>query len=128
MPFPISWPAKVQLVLFGGTDRSFTTRSIQSLGALTRAHCSHTGGALTVLEYVKEKGLLQISGEDELVALVDEIIAGNPAQLAQFHGGKSIERGIALGRGGGGLRSSRVWGCTRQNICSSLYTMLLGAP
>ena len=87
MPSRISWPAKVQLVLFV-EPTGLLPRTQYNLEALTRAHWSYAGGALTVLEYVKEKGLLQISGEGELVALVDEIIAGNPTQLAQFHGGK----------------------------------------
>ena len=47
---------------------------------------------------VKEKGLVQMSDEGQLVALVQEIIAANPDQVQQFRDGKSKVIGFFVGQ------------------------------
>ncbi len=47
---------------------------------------------------VKEKGLSQMSDEGELVAIVREIIAANPAQVQQFREGKTKVIGFFVGQ------------------------------
>ncbi len=47
---------------------------------------------------VKEKGLVQMSDEGELVAMVREIIAANPEQVQQFREGKTKVIGFFVGQ------------------------------
>ncbi len=47
---------------------------------------------------VKEKGLVQMSDEGELQALVREIVAANPEQTRQFRDGKTKVLGFFVGR------------------------------
>jgi len=47
---------------------------------------------------VKDKGLVQMSDEGQLVALVQEIIAANPEQVQQFREGKSKVMGFFVGQ------------------------------
>ena len=47
---------------------------------------------------VKEKNLIQMSDEGELVAMVQEIIAANPDQVAQFKDGKTKLMGFFVGQ------------------------------
>ncbi len=47
---------------------------------------------------VKEKGLVQMSDEGELQALVREIVAANPEQAQQFRDGKTKVLGFFVGR------------------------------
>lgn len=47
---------------------------------------------------VKEKNLVQMSDEGELVALVREIIAANPEQVQQFRDGKTKVMGFFVGQ------------------------------
>jgi len=47
---------------------------------------------------VKEQGLVQMSDEGELVALVQEIIAANPDQVQQFREGKTKVIGFFVGQ------------------------------
>ncbi|PIE56067.1 MAG: Asp-tRNA(Asn)/Glu-tRNA(Gln) amidotransferase GatCAB subunit B [Desulfobulbus propionicus] len=47
---------------------------------------------------VQEKGLLQMSNEDELVALVREILEDNPDQVQQFRDGKTKVIGFFVGQ------------------------------
>ena len=47
---------------------------------------------------VKEKGLVQMSDAGELVAMVQEIIAANPDQVAQFKDGKTKLMGFFVGQ------------------------------
>lgn len=47
---------------------------------------------------VKEKNLVQMSDEGELVAMVQEIIAANPGQVAQFKDGKTKLMGFFVGQ------------------------------
>jgi aspartyl-tRNA(Asn)/glutamyl-tRNA(Gln) amidotransferase subunit B len=49
-------------------------------------------------EIVKEKGLVQMSDEGELVAIVREIIAANPEQVQQFREGKTKVMGFFVGQ------------------------------
>ncbi len=47
---------------------------------------------------VKEKGLVQMSDEGQLVALVQEILAANPEQVQQFRDGKTKVMGFFVGQ------------------------------
>ncbi|MBU0960377.1 MAG: Asp-tRNA(Asn)/Glu-tRNA(Gln) amidotransferase subunit GatB [Proteobacteria bacterium] len=47
---------------------------------------------------VKEKNLVQVSDQGELLAIVQEIIAANPAQVAEFKGGKTKLMGFFVGQ------------------------------
>ncbi len=47
---------------------------------------------------VEEKGLVQMSDEGELVAMVQEIIAANPDQTAQYRDGKTKLMGFFVGQ------------------------------
>ncbi len=47
---------------------------------------------------VKEKGLVQMSDEGELVAMVREIVAANPEQVQQFREGKTKVIGFFVGQ------------------------------
>ncbi|ADH86636.1 Asp-tRNA(Asn)/Glu-tRNA(Gln) amidotransferase subunit GatB [Desulfurivibrio alkaliphilus] len=47
---------------------------------------------------VKEKNLVQVSDEGELLTIVREIIAANPEQVEQFKGGKSKVMGFFVGQ------------------------------
>jgi aspartyl-tRNA(Asn)/glutamyl-tRNA(Gln) amidotransferase subunit B len=49
-------------------------------------------------QIVKDKGLVQMSDEGELVALVREIIAANPEQLQQYREGKTKVIGFFVGQ------------------------------
>jgi len=49
-------------------------------------------------EIVKAKGLVQMSDEDQLVALVREILAANPDQIQQFREGKTKVMGFFVGQ------------------------------
>ena len=51
-----------------------------------------------VEQIVQEKGLTQMSNEDELVAFVREIIAQNPEQAEQFREGKEKVLGFFVGQ------------------------------
>ncbi len=47
---------------------------------------------------VKEKNLLQVSDQGELLAIVQEIIAANPGQVEDFRGGKTKLMGYFVGQ------------------------------
>lgn len=47
---------------------------------------------------VKEKGLVQMSDEGQLVSLVQEILAANPEQVQQFRDGKTKVMGFFVGQ------------------------------
>ncbi len=47
---------------------------------------------------VKEKNLLQVSDEGELLAIVQEIVASNPGQAEDFRGGKTKLMGYFVGQ------------------------------
>jgi aspartyl-tRNA(Asn)/glutamyl-tRNA(Gln) amidotransferase subunit B len=49
-------------------------------------------------QLVKEKGLTQVSDEGALEALIDDVIAKNPAQLAQYRAGKEQVLGFFVGQ------------------------------
>jgi aspartyl-tRNA(Asn)/glutamyl-tRNA(Gln) amidotransferase subunit B len=46
---------------------------------------------------VRERGLAQLSDEGELVAVVDRVLAENPAAVADFKAGKQQAIGALLG-------------------------------
>ncbi len=47
---------------------------------------------------VKEKNLVQVSDEGELLAIVEEIVAANPSQAEEFRGGKAKLMGFFVGQ------------------------------
>jgi aspartyl-tRNA(Asn)/glutamyl-tRNA(Gln) amidotransferase subunit B len=49
-------------------------------------------------QLVKEKGLTQVSDEGALEALIDDVMAKNPAQLAQYRAGKEQVLGFFVGQ------------------------------
>jgi len=49
-------------------------------------------------QIVKEKNLVQVSDESELLALVREIIEQNPSQAEEFRGGKTKVMGYFVGQ------------------------------
>jgi len=49
-------------------------------------------------ELVEEEGLAQISDSSEVVAIVDEVIAGHPEQVASFRNGKEQILGFLVGQ------------------------------
>ncbi|MCX6022088.1 MAG: Asp-tRNA(Asn)/Glu-tRNA(Gln) amidotransferase GatCAB subunit B, partial [Chloroflexi bacterium] len=49
-------------------------------------------------QVVDERGLTQISGADELTALVDRIVTGNPQAVADFQAGKQNAIGFLVGQ------------------------------
>ena len=56
-------------------------------------------------QIVEEKGLSQVSDEGTLEKIIDEVIAKNPAQVAQYRGGKEQVLGFFVGqvmKGSGG--------------------------
>ena len=56
-------------------------------------------------QIVQEKGLKQVSDEAALERIIDEVIAKNPAQVAQYRGGKEAVFGFFVGqvmKGSGG--------------------------
>jgi aspartyl-tRNA(Asn)/glutamyl-tRNA(Gln) amidotransferase subunit B len=52
----------------------------------------------TAAAIVEESGLSQISGTDEIVAIVREVIAANPAAVADFHAGKEAAIKFLIGQ------------------------------
>ncbi|MBT8329558.1 MAG: Asp-tRNA(Asn)/Glu-tRNA(Gln) amidotransferase GatCAB subunit B, partial [Desulfofustis sp.] len=49
-------------------------------------------------QIVKDKNLVQVSDESELLALVREIIEQNPTQAEEFRGGKTKVMGFFIGQ------------------------------
>ena len=49
-------------------------------------------------EYVKAKGLVQVSDTGELEAMVDKVIAENPDEVEAFRGGKKKLMGFFMGQ------------------------------
>ena len=47
---------------------------------------------------VEEKGLVQISGKDELEALLEEVISNNPGPVSDFKAGKKKAMGFLVGQ------------------------------
>jgi aspartyl-tRNA(Asn)/glutamyl-tRNA(Gln) amidotransferase subunit B len=48
-------------------------------------------------EIIKEKGLVQISDEGELIAIIDEIVAANPKEVEKYQGGNVKLIGFFVG-------------------------------
>ena len=49
-------------------------------------------------QIVHEKGLTQLSDEGALSRIIDEVLTGNPAQVAQFKQGKQQVLGFLVGQ------------------------------
>jgi aspartyl-tRNA(Asn)/glutamyl-tRNA(Gln) amidotransferase subunit B len=47
---------------------------------------------------IAEKGLVQVSDETALGVMIDEVVAKNPAQLAQYRAGKEQVLGFFVGQ------------------------------
>ncbi|HSK63025.1 MAG TPA: hypothetical protein VK893_04270, partial [Pyrinomonadaceae bacterium] len=52
-------------------------------------------GALAIIE---ERGLVQLSDTGEIDALIDEVMAANPDQVANYRGGKETLLGFFVGQ------------------------------
>ncbi len=66
---------------------------------------------------VKEKGLVQMSNEDELLTIVKEIIAANPEQTEQFKAGKTKVLGFFVGQ-----LMKKTKGQANPQIANKLFT------
>jgi len=53
--------------------------------------------AVSPMQIVKDRGLMQISDPAEIEAIVDRVLAANPGQLEQFRGGKDKLKGFFVG-------------------------------
>jgi aspartyl-tRNA(Asn)/glutamyl-tRNA(Gln) amidotransferase subunit B len=72
-------------------------------GAISRANAKevlseHAGAGGTVEAIVERRGFRQISDADVLGAAVDEILAANPAAVADYHAGKVQAVGFLVGQ------------------------------
>jgi aspartyl-tRNA(Asn)/glutamyl-tRNA(Gln) amidotransferase subunit B len=70
---------------------------------------------------VKEKGLVQMSDEGELVAIVREIIAANPEQAQQFREGKTKVMGFFVGQ-----LMQKTKGKANPQLANKLFAQELG--
>ncbi|MDO5674316.1 MAG: Asp-tRNA(Asn)/Glu-tRNA(Gln) amidotransferase subunit GatB [bacterium] len=70
---------------------------------------------------VQEKGLVQMSNEDELVGFVREIIAANPEQAQQFREGKEKVLGFFVGR-----LMKKTGGKANPKLANDLFRQELG--
>lgn len=70
---------------------------------------------------VQQKGLVQMSNEDELVALVQEIIATNPEQAQQFRDGKEKVLGFFVGQ-----LMKKTGGKANPQLANNLFRQELG--
>ena len=68
-------------------------------------------------QIVKERGLVQMSDEGELAALVAEIVAANPAQAQQFREGKTKVLGFFVGQ-----LMQRTKGQANPQLANQLFT------
>ena len=57
-----------------------------------------SGGDGDVDALIEARGLKQVSDAEELVAIVTEIIAANPVQVAQYRGGRTKLLGFFVGQ------------------------------
>lgn len=58
---------------------------------------SSADSAVSVAEYVKSKGLAQVSDEGELKSIIRKVLEDNPSQVAEFKGGKTKVRQFFVG-------------------------------
>ena len=70
---------------------------------------------------VQQKGLVQMSNEDELIALVQEIIAANPEQAQQFREGKEKVLGFLVGQ-----LMNKTSGKANPQLANNLFRQELG--
>jgi aspartyl-tRNA(Asn)/glutamyl-tRNA(Gln) amidotransferase subunit B len=56
------------------------------------------GTGKTPEQIVQEKGLTQLSDQEALNRIIDEVLTGNPAQVAQFKQGKQQVLGFLVGQ------------------------------
>ncbi len=70
---------------------------------------------------VREKGLVQMSNEDELVAFVREIVAANPEQARQFREGKEKVLGFFVGQ-----LMKKTGGKANPKLANDLFRQELG--
>jgi aspartyl-tRNA(Asn)/glutamyl-tRNA(Gln) amidotransferase subunit B len=70
---------------------------------------------------VKEKNLLQVSDEGELLVIVREIIAANPEQVAEYRGGKTKLMGYFVGQ-----LMQKTKGRANPGLANQLFSQELG--
>lgn len=73
-------------------------------------------------QIVKDKGLVQMSDEGALVALVREIIAAHPEQVQQFREGKTKVIGFFVGQ-----LMQKTKGQANPQLANQLFVRELGA-
>ncbi|HEY8491978.1 MAG TPA: Asp-tRNA(Asn)/Glu-tRNA(Gln) amidotransferase subunit GatB [Dehalococcoidia bacterium] len=81
----------------------------------------HTGK--TPQQIVEEKGLAQISGADELAAVVDEVLAANEKAVADYRSGKAEALKFLVGQV---MKATR--GRANPQLVNDLLAQKLGAP
>ena len=71
-------------------------------------------------QIVQEKGLTQLSDDGALGRIIDEVLTGNPAQVAQFKQGKPQVLGFLVGQvmrvSGGKANPGKVNELLRQKL------------
>lgn len=73
-------------------------------------------------QIVKEKGLVQVSDAGELQAMVDEIVAANPAQAQQFRDGNTKVIGFFVGQ-----LMKKTQGKANPQLANELFSKTLSA-
>lgn len=71
---------------------------------------------------VQAKGLSQVSDEDELATLLQEIFAANPAEVEAFKGGKKKLMGFFVGQ-----VMQKTKGQANPKLVNQLINQLLGS-
>ncbi|PID76146.1 MAG: Asp-tRNA(Asn)/Glu-tRNA(Gln) amidotransferase GatCAB subunit B, partial [Deltaproteobacteria bacterium] len=84
------------------------------------ADMMETGKAPEVI--VKEKNLVQVSDESELIAIIEEIVAANPDQAEDFRNGKTKIMGYFVGQ-----LMQRTRGKANPKMANELFTKVLGS-
>jgi aspartyl-tRNA(Asn)/glutamyl-tRNA(Gln) amidotransferase subunit B len=76
----------------------------------------------TAPEIMEEKGLTQVSDEGALEKIIDEVMAKNPAQLAQYRSGKAEVFGFFVGQvmkaSGGMANPTKVNELLKRKLCA----------
>ena len=83
-------------------------------------------------QIVQEKGLIQVSDEGALDKIIDEVLAKNPTQVAQFKEGKQQVLGFLVGQvmkaSGGKANPGKVNELLKKKLGSGQVPFLLAEP
>ena len=72
-------------------------------------------------DIIREKNLVQVSDEGELMAIVEEIVAANPAQAEDFRNGKTKLMGYFVGQ-----LMQKTKGKANPKMANDLFMKVLG--